>query len=63
MGMEDAGRQLEETIVTSIKDRVYLRLCSGHVPFSSTKYLKEWWSFCDYVQSFFFLLCGDGESE
>ena len=37
MGMEDAGRQLEETIVTSIKDRVYLRLCSGHVPFPSTK--------------------------
>ena len=28
-----------------------------------TKYLEEWWSFCDYVQSFFFLLCGDGESE
>ena len=61
--MEDAGRQLEETIVTSIKDRVYLRLCSGHVPFPSAKYLKEWWSFCDYVQSVFSLLCGDSESE
>ena len=56
--MEDAGRQLEETIVTSIKDRVYLRLCSGHVPIQTPpslslpiltifrllpKYLEEWW--------------------